>query len=891
VIIRALRVAELGPFRTGVALEGLTGGFDVLVGPNELGKSSLFNALSMLVEERHTATGERIERLRNAGHGAPVIEADIEINGRSIRIRKRYLEQRQALLQDLTTGSILRGADAEARLAELMSPPALGNAHRRLLWVAQGKGFDPTPPSGSDKDAEKVRGSLFTLIEREAMATTGAGQLRRIAAAVAAEHGALQSGHRPPRPLGEFRNRKENYDKAIAALEAARQKAAESAARREQVTSTRLELSRLTDPEVISAQRSALENAERALTDARKAGEHLRAAGAKSAAAQKAEQAAAIMLAEFETRRNELAALCTALDTASAQRTDLAARLDEAETGHSALQSRQELLSTDIERAQIERRRQSAAGARRELAKLIARVADVDASEHAIAELAAADAANRVTDNGVASARKLDAEITRLEAEARAAAARIEINYEPGARNRILLADRPIANREVVLVQEIVELIVPGIGRIRVLPGRAGSDDTSAAITMHRSELAKLLASMGVTDLAEATAVLATAGQRAQKLAATRARLAALAPDGRKAIEAELARQRQIAACEPDVGDDETLPALPDIDQCAASLEKQRAALDRELAAAAAAVTSATQALAACDAAIAEKACRHAELVARFEIDGHARHDELIAAASAARDALSEARLAQEEWAARTPDPIAFARIESEIERARKTWAEREARVVELRHAIAALEGELRRDDADGVGAELARLEEYATEATARLAAIQTEVAALTLLSGKLQTAQANHRSTTLEPLNQRLRPLLEAIAPGSTTNLDGLTEVGALVRNGRSERFAQLSDGTREQVAVLVRVAWAELLADQSQPVPVVLDDPLVFSDDDRLTHMFAVLARAAKRHQVLVMSCHAKATLAAAEAAGAAFHKLGLWQEDARRAIAASA
>ena len=43
--IKAVRVREVGTFRDPVALEGLSGGLDVLAGPNELGKSTLFRAL------------------------------------------------------------------------------------------------------------------------------------------------------------------------------------------------------------------------------------------------------------------------------------------------------------------------------------------------------------------------------------------------------------------------------------------------------------------------------------------------------------------------------------------------------------------------------------------------------------------------------------------------------------------------------------------------------------------------------------------------------------------------------------------------------------------------------------------------------------------------------
>ncbi len=43
--LRAIRLKEVGRFSAPVALEGLSGGLDVLAGPNELGKSTILRAV------------------------------------------------------------------------------------------------------------------------------------------------------------------------------------------------------------------------------------------------------------------------------------------------------------------------------------------------------------------------------------------------------------------------------------------------------------------------------------------------------------------------------------------------------------------------------------------------------------------------------------------------------------------------------------------------------------------------------------------------------------------------------------------------------------------------------------------------------------------------------
>jgi hypothetical protein len=72
-----------------------------------------------------------------------------------------------------------------------------------------------------------------------------------------------------------------------------------------------------------------------------------------------------------------------------------------------------------------------------------------------------------------------------------------------------------------------------------------------------------------------------------------------------------------------------------------------------------------------------------------------------------------------------------------------------------------------------------------------------------------------------------------------------------------RSESFKRLSGGTQEQIAVLVRLAMGTLLAERGGNVPILLDDALVYCDDDRINLMFDALSRAGKHQQIIVLTC----------------------------------
>ena len=81
------------------------------------------------------------------------------------------------------------------------------------------------------------------------------------------------------------------------------------------------------------------------------------------------------------------------------------------------------------------------------------------------------------------------------------------------------------------------------------------------------------------------------------------------------------------------------------------------------------------------------------------------------------------------------------------------------------------------------------------------------------------------------------------------------------IIRGGASEECEHLSQGTREQLSVLLRIAFADLLLDQGRPVSLILDDPFVYSDDARLDVMIEILSETAQRMQVILLTCRDRA------------------------------
>ena len=59
----------------------------------------------------------------------------------------------------------------------------------------------------------------------------------------------------------------------------------------------------------------------------------------------------------------------------------------------------------------------------------------------------------------------------------------------------------------------------------------------------------------------------------------------------------------------------------------------------------------------------------------------------------------------------------------------------------------------------------------------------------------------------------------------------------------------------------MLVRLAFARMHARAGRTAPLVLDDALVFTDDDRIEAMFDALHRQASDLQIIVLTCRQRA------------------------------
>ena len=111
-------------------------------------------------------------------------------------------------------------------------------------------------------------------------------------------------------------------------------------------------------------------------------------------------------------------------------------------------------------------------------------------------------------------------------------------------------------------------------------------------------------------------------------------------------------------------------------------------------------------------------------------------------------------------------------------------------------------------------------------------------------------------------PLQKHLNRYLQLLFPQASLEIDENLSPGPLTRIGasgsESSAFDNLSFGAREQMGLISRLAYADLLQEAGRPTLIILDDALVHCDDDRRAQMKRVLFDAATRHQILLFTCH---------------------------------
>ena len=877
--LKAIELREVGTFTAPVRIDGLAPGLNVLAGANELGKSTLLRGLTALFTEGHRTTKQSVRDLRPYTGGAPMVGCTFELLGATWRLEKQFLSAHRALLQRMDGGEVHQGADAENRLVELLGESGLG-ASLSLLWVEQGSGFDV--PALSDG----VQHSLAQLLAAQADVTAGVGPAGAVLKAVNAELDKLvvKSGKA---------KKHSSYDKLLVdqadvaeRLRVARGKVADAEQRMQRLAELQEVARALSDRAATVAMQEGIGELEKRLRAAQDAQRQVQQVNERVSFLEKQRQQRVAALTNYDDGRAELDAIDIELGRSTSElesigvRVDeltrvlgaIAERIDEAARDERALRLRLEQFRRARERGERRERLGELTKQRGRLAQIAAEIDQVDG------QLGGLDWAQ----DALATVRRTAGKAEQLQVRLDAVSPRVRFHYASGRRHGFKVDGAEVGDGADIQAAGPIVIEVEGVGRIEVVPGASEMDGAlERQLAATKGELADHLAAIGAVDLAEAEAREGYRGELRQRRERLISEREGLAPGGDERLALEF--ERLMAGDAQDdaatVGDDDgeidelgdgvlggSLAELHSVEAIAAALEavQQRQVRDTSQAERLQGEkVGLEQRRAAVAAELRVRQTRRDELHVRFArtADGCDPRRELVEHVEGAEHDVNAAvreRLAVQEVTLSTAD---LGALERDLVAKRAELAVRGERLAAAQQEVRHLEGMLSRDFEDGTAEQDGELEGRLETLDDRVAQQQRHIAALQLLSEELDGETSRRRSEISHPLAQRLSALAVRVWPGAEVALASDMTVDGLRRDGREEPAAAVSAGTREQVAMLARLAYAGTRWDSAIPLPLILDDPLVYSDDRRLDVLFDVLAETAQVQQVIVLTCHARA------------------------------
>src|SRR3984957_12898685 len=852
--LESIAIQEFKQFNGRLFIGDLQPGLNLFTGPNEAGKSTIAEAVRAVFLERYKASHLKDLLPWGKASGQPSVEVAFNLEGVACTLAKQFVTRQRC---DLRIGQQVFGEDeAEDRLATLLGfSRATRGAMKAdqagvpgLLWVQQGETQDVrdasghaalylrdalTQLSGGNSSAGEdvligaVQRELRQLLTARTQRSTGPlAEAEQALAALAVERDTLEAQRR-------------QFDENLTRL-ATQQEAFEDAQRKRPWE--------VHEQKVLQAQAraAAVAELERSVQGL---AQTLQLHEAELTLSLQQEQNASDQEAALANERQQLELAKAALLTAEAEHAQANAGLARCQQINDAANRALELANAAVMAQELNNQ---ITLYRDEIARLETSIAAAEASQAAVLDATRSAASLEIDVVQLQRLQVLESRVSVLRARREAAMTRIDYRLSGGA---IVVGGETLTGEGVLRLDDEQTIELPGVGELRIVPGVSDLAALRTELSDAEAQQAELLRALGAASLGDAQARHEQWKEQVALLQSQQKILAVHAPKGIEPLRAVLASalaRRQTA--------DQRLAALPDVSAAPAVDDARRAADEAKQA-----LESATRMLAqtgerrsnalATSGSLAEQVQRkEAQLQDAAFRERRAQWQTKIVEQRAHVAALTIQRDERNQalGAARTDDPAAEAkryRVSADLARAEQQ--ERQVRIAELRSQLETM-------GASGLGERLAAVRASLEQMERRKNELSLRAGALSLLDKVLVEERDAAVAQLRAPLTERLGHYLKRIFPQSALELgDDLSPV-ALQREGRIDTLDALSFGTREQMGILTRLAYADLLKASGRPTLLMLDDAAVHTDATRRDAIKRALLDAATRHQILLFTCH---------------------------------
>ncbi|GAY17312.1 ATP-binding protein [Mycobacterium sp. shizuoka-1] len=831
-------------------------GVVVVCGANEIGKTSMIEALDLLLESKDRSTKKEVKQVKptHADVGSEVT-AEISTGPYRFVYRKRFHKKCETELTVLAPRrEQLTGDEAHDRVLAMLSETVDTG-----LWHAQ-RVLQTSSTAAVDLSGCDALSRALDLAAGDDAALSGSEPL--LIERIDTEYGRYFTA--TGRPTGEWaaalaqlRSAEEEVARCAAAVAEVDQRVhrhAELAERLSGLADRRRDVA----GRVAAAQAAADALAELAA--------ELRQAELVAAAAQGTCAASSAAQAERLRLRDEVAARTAALGEVQAQLRDaLEAESTAAEVAElaaaAAAESAAAVAAADAA-ADEARRVVDALASSAEAQRLTARLERIETAERELRELTRQLAEIALTAEVMADIESAAALVERIEAQLALTATTVE--FTAVADLELTVGEHTVGlsagQRWAPASSSSTTVELPGLLRVRIDPG-ATTSSARAKLDAAQRVLAEALQQGGAADLEGAR----TVERRRRELTADRDQVAATLAglcdgDGVSEMRGRLAALRAAITPELLTGGIDNAAARAAFVAAIAARENARAQADLHERAAAEASALLTQKHTATTVLRAKLADATGELDTATQRLATLRADvgdqEIAARSVADAEAQQQADLAVAALAQRyaAADPAA---VHAELASAKDAAANLEREHAAVGQALNDITVELGVMGTEGRKGSLDLAQIAREHAMAEHARVSRRARAAQLL----RSVMARHRDTTRQRYVAPFRAEIERLGrpvfgPTFEVEVDSDLRICNRTVDGRTVPYESLSGGAKEQLGILARLAGAALVAKEDS-VPVVIDDALGFTDPERLTKMGAVFDTVGDHGQVIVLTC----------------------------------
>lgn len=211
--------------------------------------------------------------------------------------------------------------------------------------------------------------------------------------------------------------------------------------------------------------------------------------------------------------------------------------------------------------------------------------------------------------------------------------------------------------------------------------------------------------------------------------------------------------------------------------------------------------------------------------------------------------------------------PVRLTALEDELQDIHNRWEAEKQHLQELQIAFRSLDG----SNADAAS-RAQEAEQYLAEVDQHWNEYLRVELARRLLQRTIDDFREQNQSSVLGRASDMFRRLTLDRYLELTVEHDGRTPyLEAIHCDGTKRRVQQMSDGTRDQLFLSLRLAFVEQHLERSEPLPLIMDDIFINFDDHRTKAALGILHELAGKTQILYFTHHQSVVDAAQEGAEA--------------------